>query len=95
MEVSIQKLNKSSLATPRATRYLMEVRGDLVQVGDATIAGNNMAILKECPKFKQVNVAHVPSLAEVVNDAITVPGTHSCFSLHLPVTLGYAQKKFP
>ena len=29
---------------------------------------------RDCPKFKQVNIAHVPSLAEMPNDPITVPG---------------------
>ena len=29
---------------------------------------------RDCPRFKQVNVAHVPSLAEMPNDPITVPG---------------------
>ena len=28
----------------------------------------------DCPRNKQVNMAHVPSLAKVANDAITVPG---------------------
>ena len=29
---------------------------------------------RDCPKFKQVNVAHVPSLSKVPNNPITVPG---------------------
>ena len=29
---------------------------------------------RDCPKFKQVNVANVPSLAEMPNDPITMPG---------------------